>query len=264
MSKNDRKRYQSEEERLLIAKILDKIKICKTKNKIVNTDFLNIAEIGIVKQVLEEEQISNYFFFGGKENADRNILIIYPEKINEEIVRNNMNNIIEVIRIILPSEVQFEHRDYLSGIMKLGIKREKFGDIFVMENGADIICLKELSEYLKLNLQELTRFRKSEINLVDINELKDIEVQFEQISIIVSSMRLDNFVSELAKCSRTKAIEIIEEMRVFVNSIVQEKPSKKINEGDIITIRGKGKFIFDKVERQTRNERCVVSIKKYI
>ena len=30
------------EEKLLIAKLTDKIKECKTKNKIVNTEFLNI------------------------------------------------------------------------------------------------------------------------------------------------------------------------------------------------------------------------------
>ena len=63
MSKNDRKQYQSEEEKLLIAKILDKLEFCKTRNKIVNTDFFNISEIGVIKKVLEEQKVSNYFFF---------------------------------------------------------------------------------------------------------------------------------------------------------------------------------------------------------
>ena len=264
MSKNDRKQYQSDEERLLIAKVSDKIEFCITKNKIVNTDFLNMAEIGIIKKFLEERKVENYFFFGGKENADRNILIVYPEKITEEMARNNLSNIIKLIRIDLPNELKYEHRDYLSGIMKLGIKREKFGDILVSDKGADIICLKEISEYLKINLQELIRFKKSKIDIFDIDELQNIKTQFEELSIIVSSIRLDNFVSELAKCSRSKAIEIIEQMRVFVNSTVQDKPSRKINEGDIITIRGKGKFIFDGIERQTKSEKFLVNIRKYI
>lgn len=264
MSKNDKKQYKSDEERFLIAKILDKINICKNRNKIVNTDFLNISEISIIKKLLIEEKITNYFFFGGKENADRSILIFYPEKLNEELVRKNIDNILEIIRIVLPSDIKYEHKDYLSGIMKLGVKREKFGDIIVFENGADIICLKEISEYLEINLQQLIRFKKAEINLVSINEAKNAKTQFEEFSIIVSSLRLDNFVSEIAKCSRTKAIEIIEEMRVYVNSNLQEKPSKKLVEGDIINIRGKGKFIFDSIERQTRSEKNVINMRKYI
>ena len=264
MSKNDRKQYQSEEEKLLIAKILDKLEFCKTRNKIVNTDFFNISEIGVIKKVLEEQKVSNYFFFGGKQEADRSILILYPDKITEEIARKNISNIVEIIRIIIPNELKYEHRDYLSGIMKLGIKREKFGDILVTDTGADIVCLKEISEYLQMNLKELIRFKKSTINLFDISELENIETKFEEFSIIVSSVRLDNFVAELARCSRTKAIEFIEEMRVFVNSIVQEKSSKKINEGDIITIRGKGKFVFDSIQRETKNNKFVINIRKYI
>lgn len=264
MSKNDRKQWQTAEERLLIAKVLDKIEFCRTRNKIVNTDFLNIAEIGTVKKFLEEEKVSNYFFFGGKENADRSILILYPDKITEEMARKNISNILEIIRIVLPTELKYEHKDYLSGIMKLGIKREKFGDILVTEEGAEIIVLKEVSEYLKMNLQELIRFKKSQINLVSINELRMMESEYETFSIIVSSMRLDNFVSELARCSRTKAVEIIEQMRVFVNSSMQDKPSKKINKGDVITIRGKGKFIFDEVERETRNNKFLINVRKYI
>ena len=63
MAKSDRKQFQNDEEKLLIAKIRDKINFCKTKNKIVNTDFLQISEVGIAKKILSEDSISNYFFF---------------------------------------------------------------------------------------------------------------------------------------------------------------------------------------------------------
>lgn len=264
MAKSDRKQFQNDEEKLLIAKIRDKINFCKTKNKIVNTDFLQISEVGIAKKILSEDSISNYFFFGGRENADRNILVIYPEKLNEEMARQNLNNILEVIRIILPNELTYEHRDYLSGIMKLGIRREKFGDILVNKHGADIVVLKEISGFLKEEISSLTRFRKSKLDIIDIINIESVEPEFEEIKIIVSSIRLDNFVSELARCSRSKADTIIEEQRVFVNSELQYKSSKKINEGDIITIRGKGKFIYDKIDHETKSGKYLVCVKKYI
>lgn len=257
MLKNDRKQYQCE-------KVSDKIEFCKTRNKIVNTDFLDIASKSEVQEILFKEKFKNYFFEGGKENADRSILVLYPDKITEDMARKNIENILEVIRIKLPKELKYEHRDYLSGIMKLGLKREKFGDIIVNDVGADIVVLKEISEYLKNSLQELTRFRKAQIDIISILELQDLETVFEEFTIIVSSLRLDNFVAELAKCSRTRAEEIITEQRVYINSILAEKVSKKIKLGDIITIRGKGKFIFDEIKRETRSDRLVLGIKKYI
>lgn len=257
MLKNDRKQYE-------IEKVSDKIEFCKTRNKIVNTDFLDMSSKGDVLKFLKTENFKNYFFEGGKENSDRSILVIYPEKITEEMAKNNIDKILEVIRIKLPKELKYEHREYLSGIMKLGLKREKFGDIIVNDAGADIIVLKEVSEYLKQGLMELTRFRKSEIDIVDISEIKNVETKFEQFTIIVASLRLDNFVSELARCSRTRAEEIIIQQRVFLNSVLAEKTAKKVEIGDIITIRGKGKFIFDSIERETRNDRLVLKMKKYI
>lgn len=263
MDKSNRKQFQNDEEKLLIAKIKDKIRFCKTKNKIVNTDFLQISEVAIAKKALLEEKISNYFFFGGRENSDRNILVIYPEKLTEEIVKSNISNILGIIRIVLPNELNYEHRDYLSGIMKLGIKREKFGDILVSDKGADIVVLKEVATFLINGLSDLTRFRKSKIDIVNINEIENIEPEFENIKIIVSSCRLDNFVSELANCSRNQAEIIIDEQRVFINLELQYKYSKKVNKGDIITIRGKGKFIYTDIERQTKSGKFLVIIKKY-
>ena len=97
--------------------------------------------------------------------------------------------------------------------------------------------LKVFNKYLKNNISLLTRFKKSNITLININELESKENEFEDIKIIVSSIRLDNFVSELARCSRSKADEIIESGRVFINSINELKTSKKLNEKDIITIK---------------------------
>ena len=163
----------------------------------------------------------------------------------------------------MPNGIEYEHREFLSGIMKLGIKREKFGDIVVTDFGADIISLSEVSQYLVDGLKNLTRFKKSEIKVENIKELKVVENEFEDIKIIISSIRLDNFVSELARCSRTNAQEIIKEGRVFINQINEYKDDKKVNINDIITIRGKGKFIFSGIEKETKSGRLLINMKKY-
>ena len=158
-----REKYKNSEYKLLIAKVIDKYEFSKTKNKITYTDFLNISEISVVKRVLKEEKIQNYIIYGGKEETDRSLVIFYPEKFSKEMVEKNFEKIFEVIRIKLPNNIKYEHREFLSGIMKLGIVREKFGDIIVTDFGAEIIVFSEISKILAEDLKGLTRFRKSEI-----------------------------------------------------------------------------------------------------
>ena len=263
MFEKAREKYKDGENKLLVAKVIDKYMYSIKTNKITNTDFLNLSERAIIEKILKEEKITNYVFYGVKEEADRSILIFYPEKFDLEIVKKNFSNILDIIRIKLPPDLKYEHREFLSGIMKLGIRREKFGDIIVTDEGADIVSQKEVTSYFVNGLKELTRFRKSEISVENIENVHKKETEFIEFTIIVSSIRLDNFVAELAKTSRTRAKELIEEGVVLLNYIIEEKDSKKLNIGDVITIRGKGKFIFDGILNETKSGRIVVGIKKY-
>ena len=106
------------EDDLLIAKVMDKKKQCERTNKLTYTDFLNEREQMIV---LKNIKLENAFFFGGNYNSERKILIFYPDKLNEEMARKNINSILSVIRIELPNENKgkYEHRMYLSAIIKI-------------------------------------------------------------------------------------------------------------------------------------------------
>lgn len=148
--------------------------------------------------------------------------------------------------------------------MKLGIKREKIGDIFVFEDGADVVVSKEISKYLVESIGQLTRFSKAQIEKLDISEIRKPDIKKEIMDIRVSSLRLDNMVAELAHCSRTKANEIIEAQRVFLNYINEENNSKIVKQGDIIVIRGKGKFNVLKIDGQTKKGKIIVMVEHYI
>lgn len=258
--------YNNQEQRLLTAKILDKLEFTKTKNKIQYSDFLNLNEQELAMKLLKKVDRENYYFFGGKDNTERKILIIYPEKLTEEMSRKNDDKIISIIRIKLPTELegQYDHRTYLGSCIKIGIEREKIGDILVEKTGADIIAKTEVIDFLYQNLSSLTRFKSSEISIENISEIKDVEVAKVEISAIVASIRLDNIVSTLAKTSRSKAQEILKQERVFLNHQVETKSSKEVKVGDIITIRGKGRFEFKEIAGNTRKGRYVIKIDKYV
>ena len=254
------------ETELLLSKINDKINFCNTKNKITYTDFLTMPEKVKIQKHLNLSHIKNYFFFGARENADRELLIFYPEKLTLEMAQRNLSNIITAIRISLPNSLKgaFEHRDYLSGIMKLGLIREKIGDIIVHENGADIIVLKENAEYLKNNISLLTRFKKSNIELINFQDIIQLENKYEEFNIIVSSMRADNIISEVTHSSRNKTEEIILSERATLNYEIIEKGSKQLKSSDILIIKGYGKFIIGNFLKNTSSGKLVIDIKKAI
>lgn len=258
--------YKRPEDKMLLAQILDKITFAKDKNKLQNTDFLDMYQVSLVESFLRKIDVKNYILLGGYEEAERKILLIYPEKYDDKMINKNISNILKAIRISLPDDLvgKYTHRDYLGGVIKLGLKREKVGDILVDNTGADIIIMEEISAFLLSNIESLTRFQMSKVTLEEISNLRKVEIKKEEVKIIVSSLRLDNIVSELAKCSRSKAEQILNTERVFVNGQNETKKTKQIKQGDIITIRGKGRFEVKEFVGNTRSGRYIINIEKYV
>ena len=277
---NQLTKEQKNEEKLLLAKVLDKVKFSQTRNRQENTDFMNLAEQMYIEKNIEMKKIDNCEMYGGYESAERKMLVIYPQyyidshnKKDERFYEDEnslikesriYNDIISIIRIALPKELYktFEHKTYLGALMKLGLKREKIGDILVRDNGADIIVAKEVERFIISNLPSLTRFQKSKITSQPIEKLQYTEQEKQIIKINVPSMRLDCIVGELAKCSRSDAVNLINEERVFVNFKQEIVASKKIEENTYITIRGKGRFKINKIIATTRSGRLSVEVEK--
>ena len=227
---------------------------------------LNLHQKNLIQIKLNELKIKNYIFHGGFEEAENQVLIIYPEKLTEEIVLNAINDIINAIKITLPNEQvgEYEHRDYLSAVMRLGLERERIGDIIVYKNEAYIISLKENAQYIADSLKEFTRFKKSQIEIIRIEETKSKTPEFIQVEIHVSSNRLDSIVSEIARTSRSKAEELIKNEKVSINCKYEYKSSKTVNVGDIIIVRGSGKYILENIKENPRTKRLTIILKKYI
>lgn len=260
-------KYKKAEEKLLVSKLLDKVSLAEKTGKITDTDFYNESEQNIINNVIKDIGLENYKIYGIAENSDRKMIIIYPENMRELFDSDSFKyeTIVSVIRVIVPKDNKefYNHGVYLGGILKLGIKREKIGDIIVFDDGCDIIVKKECEKFLLSNLSSLNRFSCCEINVIKNKEITKQEKSFKDIKVITSSLRLDNIVSELARTSRNKAVEILQEERVFVNYENETKSTKQIKENDTISIRGKGKFIISEIVGNTKKGNFILNIKKY-
>lgn len=260
------KDYKKQEDKMCLSQVLDKIEFSKNREYIEYTEFLDMYQVSLVENFLRKIKFENYQLYGGYEEAERRVAIIYPEKYDAKMLEKNYNKIVKVVRVLLPEEEKgkYSHRNYLGGIVKLGLKREKVGDIIVYEEGADIITLESFANILKQQLPTLTRFEDSKVVIEEVQNLQKREVKVETIKIIVPSLRLDNFVSDLARTSRSKANQIIEQERVFINGQNEVKSSKQLKLNDVITIRGKGRFIIQEFAGTTRSGRTIVVIEKYV
>lgn len=260
---NELSKEQKSEEKILIAKAMDKYKFVEARNRFQNTDFLNLAEQMTLDKIIEMRRINNYIYWGGYEDAERKMLVFLPDDFEVDL-KNVYDQCMCILRIDLPKEQygEYEHKTYLGALMKLGLKREKIGDIIVRHDGADIIISREIEKFLKMNISDLTRFHKANIEIVPMDELKYVEPKKEIVKINVSSMRLDCLVAELARCSRNKAMEYIEQERVFVNFKEEIVGARQVQEGSYITIRGKGRFKILKIVGNTRKGRISVEIEK--
>lgn len=265
------KQYSKEEDKFLVAKILDKIQFASQKNQIQTTDFLDGYEQKIGLKVLQQVKCKNAIFYGGYEEAERKMIYFLPEKLMDLIGENLQNDKMvqiemKAISIQLPNDLKgkYQHRDYLSGLMKLGIKREKVGDILVREDGADILVQEDILNYLLTNLPELTRFQKAEIFSKEISKLEVVPIRLEKVTILVPQLRLDVVISELLHVSRTKANEIILQERVLVNYETKTKNATMLQTGDLLTIRGKGKFKIGEIINQTAKGKLRVEVERYV
>lgn len=260
---------QKSEDKLLEAKIADKIKFVQNRNRFVTTDFLDMAQKSQVKEILEKRDIKSYEFFGGFPQAERTMLIIYPEEFMNYDLEGALNKLysdkISVIRITLPKEQwgTYEHRNYLGALIKLGLKREKIGDIIVREDGADIIVSSDIEDFLLTNLKDLTRFQSAKIEKILISDISVIEEEPQIIKINVPSMRLDCIVGELARCSRSNASILINTERVFVDFKEEIRGTRQIKENEMITIRGKGRFKILRTLGNTRSGRINLEVQKW-
>ena len=242
-------------------KVIDKANSCLKHYDVKCTDFLNPYEIKNAIAILNSFNDIKYSVDGGYDNAERKVIFIYPYYMEYEDIECPLE-IVQVEGNFKFKEIS--HKDYLGAILNLGIVREKIGDIAVRTKGAEIVIKKEVEKFLEQALRSLTRFQNAEVEIASIEELQQIEAKKLEITDIVASLRLDNIVSDLVKTSRSKAKQIIEQERVFVNGQNETKMAKQVKIGNIITIRGKGRFIVKEQTGTTRSGRAVLKIEKYV
>lgn len=218
------------------------------------SDFLNMEE----QSVLNHMKLGiPYTLFGGYEMAERCVAgfgfgsdeAVFPI------------SIIKAEPVSKKFADKLSHRDFLGSLMGLGIKREVVGDIVINQNIAYIFCLNSIADYICRNLSKV-RHTNVKCSLVDALP-KEISETAADKEMIVSSVRIDVVIAGVYNFSRNAVKEYFLNRKVFVNSTLCENFSYILKAGDVISVRGKGRFVFNEILGSTKKNKNVISIKVY-
>lgn len=249
---------ENDDEKILVSRIIDVVSATEEKNIIRYTQFLNGHEINLAKKVADSFSVS-YMLYGGYDEAERCILISYPEF----LFPDSGDIPIKVIRAKTKNNSRLSHRDYMGAVLNLGIKREKIGDIAVCDDCGYIFCMNDISDYIVSQIEKIGNCGV----VLSVSDFENVSIppkQFKEITDSVNSLRLDAIVSVATGVSRSDAVNIIQRGKVSVNWEVRDKSDFKPQEGDILSVHGYGRILFYKIGGSSKKGRTFITLRRYI
>ena len=145
------------DERLLLARAMDKLELARNRSVPGHTGFLSPQERVSVETLLNACGHPRHLFYGGFEGAERTVCAFLTDWQEEELWLES-DCPIRAVRCTW-SGGALSHRDFLGSILGLGLDREKIGDLLVGEGECHILALADVADFLVLNLEQAGRVR---------------------------------------------------------------------------------------------------------
>ena len=224
------------------------------------SDFLNLNELNIFQSVRREFSYLETETFGGYELAERQIAVFRPEA--PVFYADYPVKCLKITPLNAKFAEDLNHRDYLGAVLNLGIDRACLGDILVEEDAAYLFCLERMADFIRDNL---IRIRHTSVYVEQVEaENFHYEPKYKEVSGTVASVRLDKLLALAFNASRSSLTGLIEGGKVFVNGKLVTSNGYEPKEGDLISVRGMGRFRFRETGGQSKKGREYVILWRYI
>lgn len=238
--------FYKKEDRMLLANVLDKYKSYQKNGKSICTNFLNSEKLRLVTQYLNNKKISY------------SIYEPYPFLEKKIIYFGEYDNFITFYKVKMNN---LKHSHVLGTLFSLGLDDSLIGDIFIEDGYFYYTNLTRLNSFIENNLVVIN----NEIVTFEIvDEIILNKSHFEEFTILVSSMRVDNIVSKLVSKSRSQVNKMILEKLIILNYNELKNIDNILKEDDILSIRKYGKFKIGKKLGKTKKDNIILNIIKYI
>lgn len=238
---------------------------------------------------MSAEKLNRLFFFGGCRGAERRAAVFFPEWAD---IGDAPQNFPDTPLFSCDREELFEreaalygggdvhgitclyirgsgyrtlgHRDYLGSVLSLGIDRSSVGDIVTDgDHAARVFVLRKTAPFI---LAELERVGSDKVLIREEEPPAGFtaERKTEDVSAVAASMRLDALVGAVFSMSRSDAKSLVEAAQTEVNYITEDRPDRTVAPGDVVSVRGYGKFAVGDETGGTKSGKIRVTVRKYV
>ncbi len=225
------------------------------------TGFLDMAQQDVLYGMRREISYVPCLLYGGNEGCERQMARFGSEEMMgyEEpfpIV------CLEIRPLLEKFAEDLTHRDFLGACMNLGFDRSMLGDILIRGHTAYLYCTERIAGYVE---EHLTKVRHTSVACRRYTGgMENLKPARERREYPVASERLDGVTARVFGLSREAGGRLFSERRVFVNGRIQENGSRTPKEGDIISVRGYGKFLYHGMTHRTRKGKCKIAVDVYV
>ena len=221
-----------------------------------------VSEFLTAERTEELRLKGDYLLLGGHADAERALFCALPSagfRVREE-------DFLAALRIVPNDGEKYSHRDYLGSLVALGIKRESVGDIVPAEDGAGrgcayVIVTPPMAKFIRENLSSVSRTGAKCLS-VPLSEVPANRREPEELTLSVSSLRLDCVLSAVFGMARGDAKTLCERGACSVNRCATEKAEKLLGEGDFVTLKGWGRFRVGGIAGVSKKGKLRLSVSK--
>lgn len=231
------------------------------------SDFLNLNEQNIYHAAQRDFPVQTRLF-GGYDGAERQMVACIPDALSSYTQTETAE--LQYPIACLAARPQYEkfaeklsHRDVLGAVMHLGIDRGKIGDIVYRDGAYYLFCEEGIHAFLMENLIRV-RHTVMKVERVENVDLSGIRPEFEEKQEMIASNRIDCIIAKAYHLSRSEAAEVIAGEQVFINGRCITNCNQSCESGGIVSVRGRGRFIFETDESLSKKGKLRVNFKMYL
>ena len=214
-------------------------------DKLGSTYFLDPNEVKKVKSKINKNMYKEY-----KPYIDSERVILYKDEPNILLYEIKCKN-------------KLKHQDIMGALLNLNLDKSLFGDILIINDKYYFYVFEYIYKEIETNFTKINRYN-IELIRCDLDLLKDYERDYEEIDLIVSSLRIDTVISRLLNTNRSKVKELIKDKKVLLNYDILKNNSYILKENDIFSIRRYGKYKYIGISNNTKSNNYIIKVLKYI
>lgn len=240
MAVNDIRQHFPKQEHAFISHMEDMIRRCQDTGLNQLTEFLNPRQVTLVKNLCQRAGL-NCFVSCESWPSEFGRCLIAPDYY-QLMVSDFEMALLEIV--YNPKFKQLTHPSIMGTFIgQLGIKRATFGDILIHQARVQVMVDRNLVDYMT---SQITKIAGIGVTLKEVSFETLVAPRRDVVEkhLLVSSLRLDKVISSLYQLSRSEANKLIQSGAVKVNYAVIDYPELLLDNGDLVSVRGQGRFCF--------------------